>query len=190
MTPLRVHLPYQRDAANVSWKSIFADDDINFDEAFGVRPGDDDASGLERQPWHADSNELQGLGLQRRVRRQHKDGVCRRRHRLRPTMPVSSVSGGRHCSARSGSGRTNEVAAQREREQHGACNRADCPDETSLARPMASTPGMLQRLPCDEHPSFELRWSRHRRVLTRELTPRLVERSVVMTDVSTRVICR
>jgi hypothetical protein len=69
MTPLRMQLLNQRDATNVSREPILSDDDIHFNEAVGVGPADDDPDCLERQPWHADTNELQGLGLQHGIRR-------------------------------------------------------------------------------------------------------------------------
>jgi hypothetical protein len=87
-------------------------------------------------------------------------------------------------------GSRRAVAAQRECEDEGACNRADCPEETSLVRPMASPLAlMLQPLPRGEHPWFELGWSRHRRILTYELTPRLAECSGVTADGARRVVC-
>ena len=67
MTPLPVRLLYQRDATNVSRKSILSNQHINFNEAFGIGPTDNHAEGLERQSWHADTNELQGLGLENRI---------------------------------------------------------------------------------------------------------------------------
>jgi hypothetical protein len=68
MTPLPVRLLlYQRDATNVSRESIFSNHHIHLNEAFSVGPADHHADGLERQSWHADTNELQGLGLEDRI---------------------------------------------------------------------------------------------------------------------------
>jgi hypothetical protein len=191
MTPLRVQLPYQRDATNVSRKPIFSDDDIHFDEPFGVWPTDDDADCLERQPRHPDTNEFQSLGLQCRVGRECKDGV-RCRDRMMPLVQVSSIPGRYHWNTRSASRRDSRpaVAAQREYENQRGCNRADCPEEWSYVRSIASTLPMLmlQRLPRGEHSWFELRWSGHRRILACEVTPRLADCSRVTPYVARRVV--
>jgi hypothetical protein len=178
-------LLYQRDATYVSRKPIFSNHDIHLNQGVGVGPADHDADCLERQSWHAHTNELQGFGLEHRIDRQRNGGPGGR-HQSAPSMSLSNISAHRQGNARGGSrgdGR-RAIAMQRDCEQQPGCHRADSPEKTSWARPMGSL-RTLQRVPGAENLPFDLGRSCNRRILLRELTPRLAKRSGVMADAST-----